>query len=579
MSALPAAPNYYSPVRNPRQSLQRMTMSLLKMVDMGFIDKKTATIEYGKILKYFNSLNIPPSATVYGQRLDEAPYYSEMVRAKLEREIGRDLLYNGGLEIQGTIDLDHQDAAQRTLWPALKQQNKVSRQYTFTKYLSLSKAHAALLDILGLSFDLPEISGIRKYSAYAIGLHYFDELADTMELVNLGMGGEPILDIFQNEVRQENPYLNRYLSVEGAFIELDNKTGEITAMIGGTPFSTQNQINRAIQMKRQPGSTFKPLVYASAIELKKVTAASVFADTPVIFLNEEGSAWMPENYSGGYAGFISLRDALTTSANMVSIAVAREAGLGNLLPVLEKILDVREKDIPYNLSVALGTYEVSPLQMATAFSLFPRGGARLTPVILREIRNPDGTVLKKYPTSLKGEQIISPETATIVSSMLENVVNSGTATAIRSYGYKAFAAGKTGTTNNFRDAWFVGFNDRYTSAIWMGYDRPTLSLGAGQAGGAIAAPIWAQYQIRVFAKRKNEESHLIQGKVKEVPICVSTGMLPGPGCRQVRNELFIPGTEPEEASQETTGTIENLPLLPKTESLPAEDFFQGDENL
>lgn len=581
LSSLPAAPNYYSPVRNPRKSLQRTTGALLKMVERGFISPARAVQEYRKLLEYFNNLNIPPSSNVYGQRKDEAPYYSETIRTFLEKEIGKEKLYSGGLTIYGTLDLDHQNAAQKTLWPALIKQNRISRQYSFKKYLSLSKAYAPLLDIIGLAYDLPEIKGIRPYNSYAIGMHYFDEMVDTLELVNLGIGGESTFDIFQNEIRNENPYLNRFLSVEGAFVEIDHKNGEITAMIGGSPFSSQNQINRALSMKRQPGSTFKPLIYAAALNLRKVTAASVFADTPVIFLDTQGGSWMPENYSGGYSGFISLRDALARSINMVSISVAREASLGKAWPVLEKILGVKKGNIPYNLSVALGTYEVSPIQMVTAFSLFPRGGSFIEPVLIKKIENNEGKVIHDFEKNKKAKQILNTGTATVITSMLEDVVNRGTGNAIRKYGVSGFMAGKTGTTNNFSDAWFVGFNDRYTSAVWLGYDRPSLSLGQGQSGGSIAAPIWGMYQNRVSRYRRNEKPYLVRGNIKKITICKTTGLLPGNACRETITEIFIPGTEPKHSDENEeslfSGVGDDINIVPEQTMPPADDFFSGDE--
>ena len=512
---------------------------MIKMVDRNYLKIEDAETIFTDMLLYYQNLNISPATTAFGKRKDKAPYFTEHMRKKLEKEIGKERLYRDGLEIYSSLDLDHQEIAARVLWKGLSKQSEKSGQYIFDKHIKLASAYSPVLDLLKLSFDIPRFKKEKTLSEYKIWVVFQKDILEKVELLNLSIGGEAKLDGFLKYSLKYNPFQNRYLSVQGAFIEVDHKTGGVTAMVGGSPFTSQNQMNRAVQSRRQPGSTFKALVYASALASKKVTPATIFSDSPVVFLDEEGDNWIPENYSGGYQGFINIREALAQSANMVSISVAREVRLSNILPRIADSLGITPKAIPYNLSVALGTYEVTPLQMVRAFSLFPRGGKELPLHFYTKILNSQGRIIKETDPPQE-KQIYDPSVAFIMTSMLQDVVNKGTGGMVRSRGgYRGFAAGKTGTSQNSRDVWFVGFNERYTSGIWMGYDRSVFSLGPGQAGGSVAAPIWGEYQnklLRVRGSNKNadkdrkasqegaqknnrESPYLIQAKVEEARIC------------------------------------------------------------
>lgn len=551
LAGLTNAPNRYSPVRHPHLARERLAYVLRKMINMNFISPQTAKEEFAAMEDYIQTLNISPETSAFGIRQDLAGYFSETVRRMLVKELGEKLLYEGGLTIYSSLDLDHQRIAQEKLWQALEKQNKVSRRNLFTGQLKFSERYGEQIRLLSLLYDLPEFWQKRGFNNYQTQLYFFEHLADKMELLNFGIVGLPSIDNFLNKIRDINPYQNQFSAVEGAFIEIDHQNGDITAMVGGTPFSAVNQINRTYQISRQPGSTFKPLLYAAALDLKKITVATIYPDTPLILKDVDGSSWIPENYSGGFRGFISVREALTNSVNMISINIAREIGLSSLLPILAKELDVKMENIPANLSVALGSYEVSPLQMARAFSVFARGGISLTPVYIHKIIDGDGKVIRNFeqlnPALTASEKkVISPETASIMVDLLKDVVNKGTGKSIRSLGYTGFAAGKTGTTNNFRDAWFVGFNQRYSAAVWVGYDRPTLNLGSGQAGGVVAAPIWGRYQVAA-QKYMPKENSVKFAPLTRALICPISGKLvreDSPIAAQ--EEIFIPGTEPTE---------------------------------
>ena len=237
------------------------------------------------------------------------------------------------------------------------------------------------------------------------------------------------------------------------------------------------------------------------------------------------------------------------------LRTTREATAGssrfvsNIFPIIANQLHVSLNSIPYNLSVALGTYEVSPLQMANAFAIFPRGGQDIDTFMIYKIVDHDGNVIRDYDALRKPntKQVFSLGTATMMTSLLEGVVSSGTGGRAA---YGGYAAGKTGTTQNFKDAWFVGFNERYTTAVWMGYDRPSLSLGPGQAGGGIAAPTWGEYQRRILKYRAKEDSFIKKGDVQTVTVCKLSGKLPGAGCTEMVTDIFSIHNLPTEQCDE-----------------------------
>lgn len=582
IAGLTNAPNRFSPLRNPHLARLRLAYVLRKMINMNFINKELALAEFTRMDDYIQSLNLPPETSAFGIRKDLASYFSETVRRQMLQELGQELLYEGGLTIHSSLDLDHQKIAQEKLWQALEKQNEVSRRNLFNKQLSFSDRYGNTIALISQLFDLPSFRKKISYDDYQTRLYFFEHLADKTELLNLALGGIGRLDDFLNEVRDINPYQNQFSAVEGAFIELDHKTGDVTAMVGGTPFSAVNQINRTYQIARQPGSTFKPLLYGAAIDLKKITAATIFPDTPLVLKDVDGSSWIPENYSGGFRGFITVREALVKSINMISISIAREVGLSRLLPVIAKFLDSQPEQIPANLSVSLGSHEVSPLQMAKAFSVFARGGESIVPVYVHKIEDADGNIIRSFEdlNPQKTKQVISSEAAAVMVHLLKAVVDKGTGKPVRNLGYNGFAAGKTGTTNNFRDAWFVGFNHRYVSAVWVGYDRPTLNLGAGQSGGVVAAPIWARYQLAV-RKFLEKESTVKMASLVFAEVCPISGHLRNKDCPSVDfAEAFIAGTEPKEiCEKDHKHQLTTQPFFlqpqPKTKT-PTAVFFEDD---
>ncbi len=329
--------------------------------------------------------------------------------------------------------------------------------------------------------------------------------------------------------------------VQAALIAVDPRTGDILAMVGGRAYN-QSQYNRAVTTRRQPGSVFKPFVYLSAFEhmvaegASSPTPATQILDEPTIFMDGE-KPYEPGNYNDEYDGPVTLRRALAMSRNIVAIKVAEEAGFEQVANLWKKI-GVGTPARPYP-SIALGVFEASPLEMATAYTIFTNGG-RLRPLRALTRIVEDGKTRQVTAGSTK--EIARPDTTFLVTNMMRAVMNEGTGAGARSQGFRLNAAGKTGTTNDLRDAWFVGFTPELLTVVWVGYDdNQPVGLGGSQA----ALPIWTSFMKRSLAAR-GDQSFQVPDGIVFADIDPLSGQLAGPFCPRTISEAFLEGTEPWE---------------------------------
>ncbi|HZR24472.1 MAG TPA: PBP1A family penicillin-binding protein [Vicinamibacterales bacterium] len=332
----------------------------------------------------------------------------------------------------------------------------------------------------------------------------------------------------------------RKRKAEAALIAIDPKTGEILAFVGGRSYN-QSQYDRAIVSRRQPGSVFKPFVYLTAFEqaLERgrtdVTPASITNDEPETFEFDD-QVWTPENYEGKYHGTVTYRHALAHSLNLGTIHVAEQAGYDNIANFW-KSLGVGNPPKAYP-SITLGVFEATPYEIATAYTLFPNGG------VIRPLRNllrviKGGTDITKK-SEAEPRRVARPETTFLVTNMMRSVLNEGSAAGTRANGFVLDAAGKTGTTNDLRDAWFVGFTPDLLTVVWVGLDN---NQPVGLSGAQAAVPIWTQFMKAATAGRESLPFDVPEG-ISFVEVCKDSGKLPGPMCPTRINESFIAGTEP-----------------------------------
>lgn len=326
--------------------------------------------------------------------------------------------------------------------------------------------------------------------------------------------------------------------LQGALVAMDTHTGEILAMIGGRDYR-QSSFNRATQAKRQPGSSFKVFVYTAAID-NGFTLADIEFDAPVM-IRTGGSLYAPANWDYKFYGPMTLRQGLAMSRNLIAVRLTRYVG-PEMVAEYAHLMGIKSPLKPV-LSIGLGAMEVSPLEMATAFCTLPNQGRTVEPTYIYRIVGRDGEIIEEWFPQ-QGEEVLSPQTAFLVTSMMRSVVDApgGTAQGVRRRGVKGPVAGKTGTTDDFTDAWFVGFTPDISCAVWVGFDQKQ-TIYRGASGGSCAAPIWAYFMAEATDTLQASQFHMPEGIISR-PICTLTGELATADCPNTRVEYFTEGTEP-----------------------------------
>ncbi len=357
--------------------------------------------------------------------------------------------------------------------------------------------------------------------------------------------------------------------LQGALIAIDPHTGYIKAMIGGIDYS-KSEFNRAVQSKRQPGSAFKPIVYTSAID-NGFRVSDVILDSPIVFKNDDGSEWKPENVNGKFSGPTILLNGLTHSKNVVTVKLENKIGIDTVAKYARR-LGIKSPLIA-DLTMGLGTSSLSLLELTNSFCTFANGGMYVEPLSILSVNDSGGKVLEQHSPKLS--EAIPETTAYIITFMLENVINRGTAQTIRNMGYNGICAGKTGTTNDFTDAWFIGFTPDIVVGVWIGFDTKE-PLGKNMTGGVIAAPLWAEFMMNAFPNQNQEFP--VPDNIIFKKICSKTGMLATKYCPNPIDAPFVEGTEPHENCNLHSGVeVNNFLNQDLEQGSGATDNFTSDE--
>jgi len=559
LAGLPAAPNKYSPLRNPDTAQKRQWKVLKNMISLGYITKKDAKDAFYDFWMNYQNKVISPNLSIWKIREDKAPYFTEYIRRKMEKEFGKSALYKEGLRIYTTLDLDYQKDAQESLWQQLKKQNEIYYKNITRINNYFDKNFTDLISLLGIVLNDEKIEKLTALKEiHRINTKFKNEYMDKIDEIALLFGLD---NLHQFITEYRNKIENKKFSdkVEGALIAIDPRNGYIKAMVGGSGFSPDNQLNRAIQSHRQPGSAFKPFVYITALDTGEYTPASTFMDEPIVYIDKDGKEWIPNNYSGKYYGLVTLRKALQHSINIISVKLADQIGIDKVRNLAARMLHIysfkeRKKYLPDDLSLALGTASVTPLQMANAFAIIANEGKDVIPISIRYITDRNGNLIKNYEQKIKKkpkDQVITPQIAFLITDMLKSILKpggTGWGAVVRTK-FNLIAAGKTGTTDNWKDTWFVGFNKYLATAVWIGFDNPQKSLGVGQDAGHVAAPVWMRFFMKVFKNKYVPDYTPPDGIVQKV-ICLYSGKLPSNYCKEVGPEYFLKGTEPTEVCTE-----------------------------
>ncbi|MCP5241966.1 penicillin-binding protein 1A [Nitrosomonas sp.] len=511
LAGLPKAPSSFNPVVNPKRAKARQRYVLSRLYKLNHISEQE-----------FKQLENQPVPIVKQSREFAMPadYIAEMARQIIYDRLNEEA-YSRGIKVYTTIRLLDQQAAYRALRSNVMEYDKRRGYRGPAAYIDLSKYGTDQEKALEEAFDnvaesddiVPavvlavknkEIQVYKKdgktVAIQAEGLRFVEKFLNTQNTDNKkNIRPGAVIHIQQDS--KKNWQVVQLPKVEAAFVSIDPNDGAIRALIGGFDFHL-NQFNHVTQAWRQPGSSFKPFIYSASLE-KGFTAATIINDAPLSFsAAQTGSKlWEPRNFDGKYSGPIRMREALAKSKNLASIRILQAIDLQYAQDYITRFGFDADKHPPY-LPMALGSGSVTPLQITTGYAVFANGGFRVKPYFISRIEDNNGNILeqtRKESISKANKRVIDPRNAFIMTSMMQDVINYGTATRAKQLG-RTDLAGKTGTTSNFVDAWFCGFQKNLVASAWIGYDEPQ-SLGKNETGGRAALPMWIQYMETVL---KNE---------------------------------------------------------------------------
>jgi penicillin-binding protein 1A len=488
LASLPRAPNNYSPAKHPEAALRRRNLVIDAMLAKGKISAAQADVaKKSPIL-----LHVQPDPNGL------APYFVENIRQYLEKNYGSELVLESGLRVYTTLNMELQKAANAAVLDGLaayERRHAWRVQPQSVRGIGTTVAGYSHPDwqtvispgmyLHALVISVSSSSAVLKLGSYNATITARDVLWTQRCLPQLLSVG----DIVYVQVLSLGPNFQVRVSLEedsgvqGALVAIDNKTGGIKAMVGGRDFNL-SKFNRATQALRQAGSSFKPYVYTAAID-RGAKPEDTVVDEPTTFTNASGY-YRPHNYDQKFEGMITLRRAFAESRNIPALKVANSVGISKVIEYVHRF-GISAKIPPY-LPIALGAVDLTVMEQTSAYSAFPNDGIRMAPSYLRKVTDHDGRVLEdNYPGV---QDVISQRTSRIMTSMLREVVLHGTAAAASRMKYSL--AGKTGTTNDFTDAWFVGFSPSLTCGVWVGFDERQ-SLGQKETGARAALPIWMQF--------------------------------------------------------------------------------------
>jgi len=584
LAGLPKAPSAYNPIVNPERAKLRQKYILNNM-----LEEKMITLQQRD-----QALNEELHYERFVQKIDQsALYVAEMVRQELYEKYGEDA-YTQGFKVYTTVRTDHQKVATEALRKALRNFDRGSSYRGAESYIDLSKGE-----------DVEE-----TVSQYLSGLYTVDKMVPAVVLdvtkrknvvIQLPSGKRVTLDgrslgfaarAVNNEKMGESRIRRgsvirvknnggRWVVVQepllqGALVSLDAKTGAVRALVGGYDFHSKT-FNRAAQAMRQPGSTFKPFIYSAALS-KGMTASTMVNDAPISLPGKgaNGSVWTPKNSDGRYSGYITLRQALTASKNMVSIRILMSIGVGYAQQYIQRF-GFKPSELPASLSMALGTGETTPLKIAEAYSVFANGGYRVSSHVIDKIYDSDGRLRAQMQPLVAGQnapQAIDPRNAYIMYKIMQDVVRVGTARGAAALG-RSDIAGKTGTTNDNKDAWFVGFNPDVVTAVYIGFDKPK-SMGRAGYGGTIAVPVWVDYmrfalkggqgkgmKVPEGVVSSNGEYYMKERMVTDPGLVVDNSGIAAQPSRRIREDKKVGAEDVERgAADEVRQDVQETPVLP-----------------
>ena len=570
LAGLPQAPSRYSPFQYPERAKERQIYVLNRMISEGYISNIQATEAIN------TPIDIKSRKNWY---IEQVPYYTEYVRQYVENQYGADALYHQGLKIYTAVNIEMQKMARDALLNGLRDLEKRQGYLGSRKRLKPDEIDSFFQKSRNNEDPLEEG---RIVQGVVISIDSQDQSASIrlhsdrgrLQMDSMRRAGKPDPEVSGQEARVDHPdevlhvgdvilvrlqkknhktglwdlKLERQPGVQGALLCLAAETGEVKAMVGGRDFR-ESQYNRAVQSRRQPGSAYKPIIYAAAVD-KGYTPASVLIDSPIVYENPDpGLTWKPKNYEGRFQGRILLRDALAQSRNVVTIKLLQDIGIDYAIEYARNL--GISSPLSRDLTIALGSSGVSLLELVKSYSVFANQGYLIEPVFIRRIEDRNGNVLEA--AGVVPKKVIEKSTAYIMTSLLESVVKQGTGQRVKALNRPV--AGKTGTTNNLFDAWFIGYTPRYVTGTWIGFDEEK-PLGRGETGSRAASPIWLEFMQQAVEGTPVGVFPVPEGVVF-TKIDADTGLLPIPTSRNILFECFKEGTVPTAYSSNSAAVADS----------------------
>jgi penicillin-binding protein 1A len=565
LAGLPQAPSRYSPITHFEKAKARQKYVLERMREEGYIEETEEEEALNAELRIEEREE---------SSFSKAPYFAEHVRRYLEKKYGRELLYRGGLKVYTTLNLKMQRAAQAALDKGLRELDKREGYRGPVRHLSTEEMEAfrdetarameqhpfeaasifeglvekvddqkrEVIISCGEKRGLLTVSEMKwartpnpevPYYAKSLKLPSEALKAGDVVLVRIKEKGMPPFDWILS--------LEQEPKIQGALLSMEVKSARVRAMVGGRDFHV-SQFNRAIQSRRQPGSAFKPIIYAAALD-NGMNPATVIIDAPYISKgSQEEELWRPKNYKKKFFGPTLLRTALIMSRNVITVKILREIGVFHAIEYAERV--GIESELSPDLSLALGSSGISLYELTRAYLVFANGGTLAEPFFINRIVDRNGQVIEENQPFLR--EAISKETALVMTDLLRAVIQEGTGWRIKAL--KRPAAGKTGTTNELRDAWFLGYTPSLATGTWVGYDDRQ-SMGKGETGSRAASPIWLYFMSQVLKDQPVEDFAIPEGVVF-AKIDSKTGLLASPHSEKTVFQAFKEGTEPREYTPE-----------------------------
>jgi penicillin-binding protein 1A len=566
-----SSPTHYNPLNNPNQAMSRQRAVLDKMVEMGYTTGEEAEASFNE---YWDNYDYTRASTAaYYNRTDAAPWFSEYVRRGLElRMYGSMDYYRDGYTVHTTLNMKHQEAALKYMEEGLKKANVEYARSSGTRLVNAERTWLPIIDLLSLCFNLDQIHSTSDAQNEQKALNrYTKTINPVLDMAALAFGIPEIKSLTGQGFANLKTSTEQNV-VEGALISLENDTGYITAIVGGSKYDESNQLIRAVQGNLQPGSAFKPLYYSAAIDSRKFTPATVISDLPIVFYNEDGTPYMPLNFLGRWNGSVLVFDALAQSMNVASIRVLDGIGFDAAIDRASGLLGYTDPDdirrrFPRVYPLGLGIISTSPLRMARAFSIFANLGREVTPIAIRSVEDRNGKIILDIEREARQEQrrkgnavqVISPQNAYVMTSILKKTVErlGGTLYNPSGWGskftfkdengktFKMPMAGKTGTPQNWSDAWTIGYSPYYTTAICFGFDKPGNSLGLTLTGSTLAGPVWADYMREIHQGLPYRDFLRPGTGLGDITVCIKSGLLKTSSCTDGEVTLtFLEGTQP-----------------------------------